>query len=1345
LTVFGCVALFALAPTQLSPTQEFTHGHLSQARAARATALALPVPLFRRDGRPAFGPNNAYSSENWSGYLLLREVTGVNYTQASDTWTVPSVSYAPYSSEPSIEKSASWVGIGAGNGLIGGNDTTLVQLGTEQDVDSSGNTSYYAWYEMLPGDQTKLDNNCPGPSCNYPVSPGDVVTALLYCTANCQANIQQTWVLSISDTTQGWNWTNPQPITYTSSLGSVEWILEATETGGVIDPLTDFSSVTISNAVANFAMPQLSLPADGVLMNDPYGGISSPCTSISGNQFTLVNGDSATCPASPPCQSIGTASELQAVNQNLSGQYCLTQDIDASSISDFTPIGSGTDEFTGVFDGGGHTISGLNITAAYAGLFGYVGATGIVKNVALTLFSVKNTLDSGVLVGENDGTITNVGVIGGSVTGGNAVANVVGGLVGFNYGIVLQSHATVTVDGGFDSNSVGGLVGANGGTISQSYATGAVSQSADSLNVGGLVGANGGTISQSYATGMVGGSNSVGGLVGVNETGSTVLQSYATGTVGGETVVGGLVGWNGGTISQSYATGAVSASSYIGGLVGFSYFGNVSSSYWDTQTTGQTTSAGGSPITDAALKSGLPSGFDPTVWGSNLSINSGYPYLFWQQLPTVTSIAPASGPIAGGTGVAITGTNFAAATAVQFGSLNAASFSINNDSSITATSPAESGTVDVTVTTPSGTSATSSADQFTYLPAPTVTSISPASGPTSGGTGVTITGSNFTGATAVQFGSVNAASFTFDNDSSITATSPAESGTVDVTVTTPSGTSATSSADQFTYQVPTYTINVSASPSAGGTVSGGGTFPAGSMQTVIATANSGYSFTNWTQNASVVSTSASYSFTLNAYTTLVANFTQQTQPVLSVSPANASVAATAGSTSFAVSNMGSGTMSYSAAVISGATWLTITSGGSGGNSGTINVSYLADTGAQRSGTIQITANGAAGSPATVTVTQAAAGTLSLVFGFDLSAYQQYVNGGPPFVGITSWPEAATTTVPYNGQTISFVILRATRGNPAADPTGNCQWEDPLFTTDATAAAQTSLKVGTYHFASIYTDSSQTEDSPEAEADAFVQAAGSWIKVGNMRPFLDLENDSNNNCFGVARMSDPTLLNWVDRWMQEVIKQTASVVPGGVTPIIYTYLPIAGELQRLVASRGYQLWYRPPCAANNPTTCDPGKPFTLSPWTVDLAQYNWYGQILSMAANADIDVFQGDQQAFQSTLIIPNIPNNTKLVATPTAGRAQLAVTFTAAGLTPAMIYTLNFGDGTIGQVNHGSCTAFTASVRGQGGIQCSGAATHTYTSVGIYTATLSNASDSTLAAVTITVTPSPIVRPSHFE
>ncbi len=169
--------------------------------------------------------------------------------------------------------------------------------------------------------------------------------------------------------------------------------------------------------------------------------------------------------------------------------------------------------------------------------------------------------------------------------------------------------------------------------------------------------------------------------------------------------------------------------------------------------------------------------------------------------PAVASVTPSSGSTTGGTTVTIVGSGFSGATAVSFGETAAPTFTVVSDTEISATAPAEAaGEVDVTVTTPYGTSAKSSADAFSYVAAPTVTSINPTSGPTTGGTSVTITGSGFTGATAVAFGSTPAVSFQVSSADSITAVSPVEiAGTVDVTVTTPYGTSAKVSADQFTY------------------------------------------------------------------------------------------------------------------------------------------------------------------------------------------------------------------------------------------------------------------------------------------------------------------------------------------------------------------------------------------------------------------------------------------------------------------------------------------------------------------------------------------------------------------
>ena len=156
--------------------------------------------------------------------------------------------------------------------------------------------------------------------------------------------------------------------------------------------------------------------------------------------------------------------------------------------------------------------------------------------------------------------------------------------------------------------------------------------------------------------------------------------------------------------------------------------------------------------------------------------------------PTVTGVSPTAGPTGGGNTVTITGTGFTTDSTVNFGSNPATGVVINNPTSITATAPAGTGTVNVTVTNPVGTSTTNNADHYTYDPTPTVATVSPAAGPTAGGTSVTITGTGFTGATAVSFGSAPA-TFTLNNDGSITAVSPPGSGQLQVTVSTPGGTS----------------------------------------------------------------------------------------------------------------------------------------------------------------------------------------------------------------------------------------------------------------------------------------------------------------------------------------------------------------------------------------------------------------------------------------------------------------------------------------------------------------------------------------------------------------------------
>ena len=323
-----------------------------------------------------------------------------------------------------------------------------------------------------------------------------------------------------------------------------------------------------------------------------------------------------------------TATDLQGINGGRAGNYVLGADIDAAATSGwnsdgaptptyagFMPIGSPGAQFTGRFDGLGHTISNLTInrpTTDYVGLFGYAAGASI-RNVGLVGGSVIGNFYVGGLAGLNTGTISN------SYSSVNVSGNIdsshhIGGLVGYNFGTVSGSYATGSVSGNY---YLGGLVGYNeGGTISDSHATGSVTggshqgdytvPGSTGADTGGLVGHNdAGTVTRSYATGNVSGNSSVGGLVGFNS-GTVSYSHYSTGTVSGHDFgivdgwagdgVGGLVGYNSGAVSYSYATGNVNSLSTsthcfnIGGLVGsnFSATSSVSNSY----ATGNVTAGG---------------------------------------------------------------------------------------------------------------------------------------------------------------------------------------------------------------------------------------------------------------------------------------------------------------------------------------------------------------------------------------------------------------------------------------------------------------------------------------------------------------------------------------------------------------------------------------------------------------------------------------------------------------------------------------------------------------------------------------------------------------------------------
>ena len=187
----------------------------------------------------------------------------------------------------------------------------------------------------------------------------------------------------------------------------------------------------------------------------------------------------------------------------------------------------------------------------------------------------------------------------------------------------------------------------------------------------------------------------------------------------------------------------------------------------------------------------------PAGTGYNLATGLGSPEAAGLSCAEVTGISATSGTA--GESVTITGLGLESAT-ISFGSTAATTVSSASSTSITVKVPAGSGTPAVSATSPEGSGTETVA--FSYLGPPTLSSISPQSGPSSGQTEVTITGSGFSTGSAVAFGSMSATAVTVASATQIIATSPAGSGTMDITVTTGAGTTPTSPADKFTYSPP---------------------------------------------------------------------------------------------------------------------------------------------------------------------------------------------------------------------------------------------------------------------------------------------------------------------------------------------------------------------------------------------------------------------------------------------------------------------------------------------------------------------------------------------------------------
>ena len=217
---------------------------------AASTALAVTGALVLEGATAASAQTldvQQAASQNWAGYVVTHNSGSQQFSSVSGSWVEPS---ANASSTTGQGYSAFWVGLG---GTGGGQAQALEQVGTSADT-VNGQTQYYAWYELVPAPETKL---------NLAVHPGDHMTGKVTVNGN---NV----TVSLSDQTTG------QSVTKTLQMSnpdtsSAEWIAEAPSTytqGGMTQtlPLADFGKVTFTNATAT---------ADG-----HTGSISDPAWSV---------------------------------------------------------------------------------------------------------------------------------------------------------------------------------------------------------------------------------------------------------------------------------------------------------------------------------------------------------------------------------------------------------------------------------------------------------------------------------------------------------------------------------------------------------------------------------------------------------------------------------------------------------------------------------------------------------------------------------------------------------------------------------------------------------------------------------------------------------------------------------------------------------------------------------------------------------------------------------------------------------------------------------------------------------------------------------------------------------
>lgn len=438
---------------------------------------------------------------------------------------------------------------------------------------------------------------------------------------------------------------------------------------------------------------------------------------------------------------------------------------------------------------GGQPLSSVNIvnTTTLTGVVPAYVSGSLVKDVVVDNGFGTSTLSSGFTYIATTPTVTGISPGTGSVSGGTTVT-----ISGTNF-----TPGTAVTVGGISMTSVTVVNSVTITGIMPAYISGPLAADVIVNN-----GAGSGTLAGGFTyTPIAPTITSISPISGARSGSNTVISVFGTGFVPGTTVtVGGIAMTSVIVVDTNTLSGTVP--DYVSGPL--------------VKDVVVTNSAGSATLSNA--------------------------YTYSATAPTISGITPATGPVAGGTQVTITGTNLTFVTGVTIGGIALTSVSVVNSGTITGITPAYvSGSLVKDVTVTDAVSAATLAGGFTYNtapPPPTITSVNPATGPAAGGSPVTITGTNLTGATGVTFAGIAGTSLVVGSATVLTVNTPAHAaGAVDIVVTGPGG-SATATAG-YTYaglSAATVTLASSLNPSPHGqpvtfsaTVSGSSGVPTGSV------------------------------------------------------------------------------------------------------------------------------------------------------------------------------------------------------------------------------------------------------------------------------------------------------------------------------------------------------------------------------------------------------------------------------------------------------------------------------------------------------------------------------------